>query len=346
MVFALASHARRTGAALALVAAVGAGHPAGAAELTHLKMSLAFTLDASSATYIYAEHEGMLAKAGYDIQMDASRGSGDSISRVASGAYDMGIADLSPLIQFAAANPGKAPRAVFVVQDLAQYAVMANKKAGIEKPQDLIGKTVGGGTGEAAFEIFPLFAQKAGLDLSKIDLKRVDVRLRETMFMHGDFPAVAGFDATLWLNAKALGMKRDQITMINYGDYGLKLYGASVLVSQDFLKRDPAGVKKIVAVFNAAWLATIKDPGRVAQDLSSADPMLHLDLETERLKEIVDGHVDTAGSRKNGLGTVDPQRLQDQIDTVAAAFKLPRKPSANEIYTGKFLPPLDARTIR
>lgn len=346
MISALAPCARRTGAALALMAALGAAHPAGAAELKHLKMSLAFTLDASSATYIYAQHEGMLAQAGYDIQMDASRGSGDSISRVASGAYDLGIADLSPLVQFAAANPGKAPRAVYVVQDLAQYAVMANKKAGIEKPQDLIGKRVGGGTGEAAFEIFPLFAQRVGLDLSKIDLKRADVRLRETMFVHGDFDAVVGFDATLWLNAKAQGMKRDQITMINYGDYGLKLYGASVLVSQDFLKRDPEGVRKIVAAFNAAWLTTIKDPDRVAKDLTSADPMLHLDLETERLKEIVDGHVDTAGSRKNGLGTVDHQRLQEQIDTVATAFKLPRKPTVDEIYTGKFLPPLKDRMIQ
>jgi len=341
----LAAYVRRAALALSLCATLGAATPAAAEELKKLRMSLAFTLDASSATYVYAKYAGLFAKAGFDVSLEASRGSGDSISRVASGAYDVGIADISPLIQFAAANPDKAPRAVYVVQDLAQYAVMGSKKAGIEKPLDLAGKSVGGGTGEAAFVIFPLFAQKIGLDLSKVDLKRADVRLRETMFVHGDFQAVVGFDATLWINAKAQGMTRDQITMINYGDYGLQLYGASVLVSHDFIARDPEGLRRFVAAINTAWIATLKDPPRIAAMLPSADPLLKVDLETERLQAIIQGHVDTPGSRKTGLATVDRQRMQAQIDTVAAAFELPRKPAVDEIYTDKFLPPAAQRVV-
>lgn len=336
---------RRASLVLAVLAAFGLAAPAAADELKKLRLSLSFTLDASSTAYVYAKSSGRFAKAGFDVALDASAGSGDSINRVASGAYDMGVADLSPLIQFAAANSDKAPRAVYVPLDLAQHTVMGRKSAGIAAPQDLVGKTVGGATGEAAFMIFPLFAQKVGLDLSKVDLKRTDVRLREAMFLRGDFQAIIGFDASLWPNVKSQGMTRDQVTMINFGDYGLKLYGASVLASRDFLRNDPEGVRRLVAAINAAWIDILKDPRPALAALTAADPMLNLDTETERLKMIVDGHVNTPGAREAGLATVDPQRLQAQIDTVAAAFELKRKPAADEIYTAEFLPPLSQRAL-
>ena len=97
-----------------------------------------------------------------------------------------------------------------------------------------------------------------------------------------------------------------------------------------FIRRDPEGVRRLIAAINTAWLETLKDPPRIAAALPTADPMLQVGPETERLDAIIKGHVDTPGSRKNGLATVDPQRLQAQIDTVATAFDLKRKPPVDE----------------
>jgi NitT/TauT family transport system substrate-binding protein len=49
---------------------------------------------------------------------------------------------------------------------------------------------------------------------------------------------------------------------------------------------------------------------------------------------------------KYGVGYVDPARLQRSIDTVTAAFKIPVKPSPDEIYTDKFVPPQSERMMK
>jgi len=68
----LAAYVRRAALALSLCATLGAATPAAAEELKKLRMSLAFTLDASSATYVYAKYAGLFAKAGRGIRSAAS----------------------------------------------------------------------------------------------------------------------------------------------------------------------------------------------------------------------------------------------------------------------------------
>ena len=44
-----------------------------------------------------------------------------------------------------------------------------------------------------------------------------------------------------------------------------------------------------------------------------------------------------------GFGTVDPKRIEESIDIVMAAFNLQRRPTAAEVYSDRFLPPLAER---
>ncbi|MBV8538873.1 MAG: ABC transporter substrate-binding protein, partial [Alphaproteobacteria bacterium] len=67
-----------------------AAAPAGAGEVTKLKLTLSFTLDGGAAPYVYAKQTGLFEKAGFSVTIDPSGGSGDAISRVASGTYDVG----------------------------------------------------------------------------------------------------------------------------------------------------------------------------------------------------------------------------------------------------------------
>ena len=66
-----------------LAAALAVAAPAAAQDLNKLKFTMSFTIDGSSATYIYAKQAGLYKKAGYDVQIDPSAGSGDAINRVA-----------------------------------------------------------------------------------------------------------------------------------------------------------------------------------------------------------------------------------------------------------------------
>jgi NitT/TauT family transport system substrate-binding protein len=70
------------------------------------------------------------------VTIDAGNGSGGTVTRVASGTYDMGFADLAALMEFHANNPDapNKPVAVMMVYNNTPAAVLALKKSGITKP--------------------------------------------------------------------------------------------------------------------------------------------------------------------------------------------------------------------
>jgi NitT/TauT family transport system substrate-binding protein len=60
---------------------------------------------------------------------------------------------------------------------------------------------------------------------------------------------------------------------------------------------------------------------------------------------VIDNQVATPEVRANGLGHVEPARLERAIDTIAESFGLPRRPAAGEIVSERFLPPADERRL-
>ena len=53
----------------------------------------------------------------------------------------------------------------------------------------------------------------------------------------------------------------------------------------------------------------------------------------------------TAEVKRNGLGGVDPARLERSIDQVGEDFKFHTRPTAADIFDASFLPPVGGRLI-
>jgi NitT/TauT family transport system substrate-binding protein len=49
--------------------------------------------------------------------------------------------------------------------------------------------------------------------------------------------------------------------------------------------------------------------------------------------------------RRNGLGGVDPARLERSIDQVGEDFKFHKRPAASDIFADSFLPPVGGRLL-
>ena len=180
---------------------------------------------------------------GSDVTIDAGNGSGGTVTRVASGSYDMGFADLAALMEFHANNPDapNKPVAVMMVYNNTPAAVLALKKSGIKTPADLNGKKLGAPVFDAGRKAFPIFA-KAN-NVSGVDWTSMDPPLRETMLVRGDIDAITGFSFTSMLNLEARGVKAEEIVVLPYPQYGVKLYGNVIIVGEEFLKKNPDAVK-------------------------------------------------------------------------------------------------------
>ena len=200
----------KTTAALAAAAAFGSA----SAQTTPIKFQLDWRFEGPAALFLVPAAKGYFKDAKLDVTIDAGNGSGGTVTRVASGTYDMGFADLAALMEFHANNPDapNKPVAVMMVYNNTPAAVMALKKSGIKTPADLNGKKLGAPVFDAGRRAFPIFA-KAN-NVSGVQWTSMDPPLRETMLMRGDVDAITGFTFTSLLNLEARGAKADDVVVL------------------------------------------------------------------------------------------------------------------------------------
>ena len=229
----------KTTAALTLASGFGLAH----AQTTAIKFQLDWRFEGPAALFVLPAAKGYFKAAGLDVTIDSGNGSGGTVTRVASGTYDMGFADMAALMEFHANNPDapNKPVAVMMVYNNTPAAVLALKKSGITKPADLNGKKMGAPVFDAGRKGFPIF-QKAN-NIGSVAWTAMDPPLRETMLVRGDIDAITGFSFTSLLNLEARGVKADQVVVLPYADHGVKLYGNAIIASEEFLKKNPEAVK-------------------------------------------------------------------------------------------------------
>jgi NitT/TauT family transport system substrate-binding protein len=137
----------------------------------------------------------------------------------------------------------------------------------------------------------------------------------------------------------------DDLAVLKFADYGCEAYGFAVIVNPAFAAKRPEAVKGFVRAVIAGTHLVIKAPGHAVDQVVSRMEDGARDLELERLRTVIADNILTSEVKHNGLGGVDPARLNRSIDQIAEDFKFLKRPSAADIFDDSFLPPLDGRLI-
>ncbi|MEM1987495.1 MAG: ABC transporter substrate-binding protein [Candidatus Caldarchaeum sp.] len=319
--------------------------PTQAPRIVSVKFVLDWAVQGPQAPFIVALEKGYFVEEGLAVIMDRGYGSADTITKVASGAYQMGYGSIDALIEFNVKNPGQELVAVYMVLNNPPYSVITLKDKGITNPKALEGKKIGAPEGDAPRRLFPVFAKATGIDASKVQWVSMSPALREPSLVQGEVDAITGFYYTGYLNLVALKVDPDRITAFKYTDFGVELYGNAIVARKDFIQSNPEAVAGFIRAFNKALKEVIANPDVGADFVKRKDPTVDRNVELERLKLALKDNIVTEEVRRNGLGAVDRARLERTIKSVVEAFNLPRTPSPDEVFTDRFLPPKEQRTI-
>ena len=325
----------RAATSLALAAAFAG--PA-LAQNTPVKFQLDWRFEGPAALFLTPAAKGYFKDAKLDVTIDAGNGSGGAVTRVASGAYDIGFADLAALMEFHANNPDapNKPVAVMMVYNNTPASVMTLKKSGIKVPADLAGKKMGAPVFDAGRRAFPIFQKANGI--GAVNWISMDPPLRETMLARGDVDAITGFTFTSLLNLEARGVKADEVVILPYPSYGVKLYGNVVIVNPKFLKEHPAQVKAFLVAFTKGVKDVLAKPDAAIADVKARDGIINTELETRRLKMALDQVVNSPDARAEGFGQVVPGRLSLMASQVSDAFNTKTRVNPDAVWNGSFLP--------
>ncbi|MGQ4274023.1 ABC transporter substrate-binding protein [Terrihabitans sp. B22-R8] len=338
---------RRLFAGLALTLLASAAPLTAALADTPVRIVLNWKYQGPQALFFLAEDKGYFREAGLDVTIDQGEGSAASITKVATGAYDVGFGDINALIALAATRPEQAPIGVYQMFNTPPFAIAVKAGSPIEKPADLVGKTIGGPANDGALKLFPAFTEAAGIDASKVTITNMQPNLREQMLMSGQVDGVFGYVNTIAFSAKSAGIDPEKdLRFIAFGDYGLDLYSNALVSSKAFAAKNPEALKSLVAALNRATADMIADPDGSVAAVMKREPLLNEAVEIERTKATLDAEMNHPEIGKIGLGAIDPDRMKRAIDVVVKANALPRTPALEEVFTDAFLPPLADRPTK
>jgi NitT/TauT family transport system substrate-binding protein len=308
-----------------------------------VKFALDWALQGNHAIWGLAFDNGHFAREKLDVTMDRGFGSGDTIIKVASGAYDIGFADANGLVKFNAENPDKRVIGVYQVFSRTLGAVITLKKYNIKTAKDIAGHSVGAPEGEGSRLLFPAFAKANGLDPNSVKWTSMAPNLRETMLAQSRVDVITGFITTSYFNLLSAGIPKSDIVVMPYAEHGLDLYGSTVMVREDYMAKNADLIKRFVKATIAGTYDTIKDPKAGMASLKKRDPLFDEKLELDRLQMALDMAMLTPEIKKDGFGEIDPARYAKSIKINAEALSVANPPPPDKLYTMAFMPPKSER---
>jgi NitT/TauT family transport system substrate-binding protein len=280
------------------------------------------------------------------VSIDPGAGSVEGINRVASGAYEVGFADINSLVKYRD-NPRNLPvKAVMMVYDTPAFSIVSLKKNGIAKPKDLEGKVLGAPAPDGAYAQWPIFVQANKIDASKVKIENIGFPVREPMLAQGRVDAITGFWFSSFMNLRANNVPAEEIVVLHMRDYGVDLYGNVLIANPDFMRFSPRAVAGFVRATIRGIQETLRDPDSAIDSLMKRNPIAKREVELERLKLSLQKNFVTPDVRRNGLGAVDMKRLEHSIDQIGLTFNYTNKPRAADIFTAQYLPPKEQRLVK
>jgi NitT/TauT family transport system substrate-binding protein len=314
---------------------------------TAVRLTLDWRFEGPAAPFTVALDKGYFKAEGLDVAIDTAAGSREPVSRVASGAYDMGFGDVNTLVRFRDENPDNGVKAVMVLYDRPPFAIVGRKSRGLTgEVSSLRGKAFGAPAGDAAFAQWPVFKAINGIDERewKMRFENVGFPVREPMLAQGEVDAVFGFAMTSAINLRSRGVPADDIVVMHMHEHGLELYGNAVMASQKFLAEKPEAVRGFLRALIRGLRDTIADPAGAIDTVLTRNDLARKDVELDRLRLVLEQNILTPWVKENGVGGIDHARFERALAQIGLASPYRHKPSV-EVFDGRFLPPAPERKV-
>lgn len=308
--------------------------PAPAAEKKTVNFVLDWIVGGRHSGWFTALHKGYYAEEGLDVKISRGYGSSGGIQRMAAGQADLTFNDIATAI-LARAKDGAPIKAVAVSYAKHPSAIFTLKKHNIKTLKDLEGKTLIDSAGSTNISLFPILAKVAGVDADKVKWVIVAPDAKMQMFKAEKGHGVLFYNMQLPLMEKA-SADQGGVNMIVFGDY-LPLYSNGILVSDDYLAKNPDTVRRFIRASMKGWAYAFTNPDEAVALLRKDNPLLEADIakaETILVKDLME----SPEAKKHGLGYMDEAKMRETRDTMLRLFDVKKTVDLKDLYTNDYLP--------
>ena len=300
--------------------------------------ALDWVINGRIAPFFNGLDKGFYREAGIDITITRGYGSGDTVKRVAGGSNPYGIADTAAIVP--GRSRGTMVKAIGIIHDRAPHTIFSLKKTGIRTPQDLKGKTLAAPLGSSVRILFPVFARVNGLDPEKdVTWLTVDGAAMPATLLSGRAHGLPNFltdGPPLFAQAKAQG---DEIASLRFSEWGVDLYATALISTDDLIRQRPDLARRLVGAALKSWAFAVENPEETLRMFLVRTPEASPEVTRQMLTIVLDLLLSEA-TEKHGIGWIERAKMEKTIEVLTQYLNLPRRVSAEEVYTNEFLPKL------
>ena len=257
--------------------------------------------------------------------------------RLGEGKFPFGLA-LSGAIILAAAR-GTPVACVGIKSYKFQMGVAAHPDSGIREFKDLEGKTVSAcsNSGESPFR--KVLAERAGFDLSKVNINNVDISILEQSVMQKQVDAVFCIGLSSLPPMLAAGFKPK---FLPAEQFKVDLYGVSLITQQRMVETNPDLCQRFVEGALEGVAYTMSNPDECIDIFMREVPEVALSKSGKQFvksgMEIWINSLLAAEPKAQGMGWSDEKAVANSIDLVMkyVAPEGAARPDAAKLFTNKF----------
>ncbi|MCC8427849.1 ABC transporter substrate-binding protein [Reyranella aquatilis] len=272
------------------------------------------------AMYYGAWSKGIYAKHGIDITITRGYGSGDTVTKVASGAADFGVADIAAVMT-ARARTNVPIKTIAVLYNESPHSLFVLKSSGITSFKGLEGKKIGITPGNSHRFYFPEVAKKAGTDPNKLIWTNMDGAAMAAQLIAKNIDAAPFYSIHYYYINKAAVKAGEEILPLPFVEVGFKIYAATLITTDKMAQDKPDLVKRFLAASKEAFEWAAANPEEACKLHVARFPEVELDDCMGSVKAVMK-FVFNDHSKEFGWGKESPERLKFSWETIATANEL------------------------
>lgn len=268
-------HSKTSPMLAALAFSLGIMPSANAADLVTFQLD--WLPSGEHAPIYVCVQEGFCADADIEVRIEPGRGSSEAITKMATGASDVGIVGLSALMA-ASANEDVPVTAVLSYFNKGPHSFYSLSETGVESVADLDGKTVVTSPFTSSNVFLPLVLESAGLSEDSIELIKSDPGTLAPMVLTGAADVAIAWVTNLSVFDAQAEEAGKEFTNLPWSSAGLELYSSALSASDSFLTERADVAKRFVAAFETSVAFVNANPEQAAAAVIEMVPEMEQDL--------------------------------------------------------------------
>jgi NitT/TauT family transport system substrate-binding protein len=310
------------------------GGTVGAAE--KFEFNLGWVPFGRDVAWFTALEKGYYRDEGLDVKIVRGFGGRDTTLKIAAGQADIGTMDTASIV--VGQDKGLGVRMVLMQHDIAPYVVWTTKGSGINKIQDLQGRSLGTPQGDATWSNFPALAEINKFDIRKINVINIEPASRAPMLMAGRYDASTGFVLEYPLLA-FLGKKnkRQPKFLLLAKCCGLDIYGVGLGVTNKTIAKRQKALRGFLKASVRGLSDAIADPDGSMQHLFKNAPMIKK-LPNRMVWDITQDLWLTPDQNRIGLGRMTREKWVRTRDILVKANNIKKNIPVESLYSNDHLP--------